>query len=202
MTRFENSNGLNEMTDDLPKPIASSSRFSATYAVEYLLYISKKVAEPTIHELLKIRYFADKLHLSFYGMTGSGDGYVAMKFGPVGSSTYDVLKAARGENSNFISSEYYRAVAGSLRVIGESVTALREANVEELSPADIECLDAAIAEYGNMDFGARTEISHDSAWKKGWETAKRNGSLQGKMGLMDIVQTLENADDVLECMTA
>lgn len=202
MTKIENSNGLDERADDLPDPIASSSRFSATQAVEYLLYICKKVAEPTIHELLKIRYFADKLHLSFYGMNGSGDTYVAMKFGPVGSSTYDILKAARGENSNFIPQEYYRAVAGALHVSGEKVAALREADLDELSQADIECLDAAIVEYGNIDFSTRTEISHDSAWKKGWETAKRNGSLQGKMELMDIVQTLENADDVLECINA
>lgn len=200
MEKIEHFNGFD--TSVGVDPIASSSRFSAGRAVEYLLYICKRVAAPTIHELLKIRYFADKVHLSHYGMTGSGDNYVAMRFGPVGSSTYDLLKAARGEESRFIPQEYYRVVSGALRVTNENVLALREANVDELSQADIECLDAAIAEYGNMHFGTRTDISHDDAWKKGWEIAQRNQTLQGKMELVDIVHTLENADDVLECLSA
>lgn len=183
---------------DVPVAIAQTSRFSPARAVEYLLYIANRVEKPTIHELLKIRYFADKLHLSAYGMVASGDNYVAMKFGPVGSKTYDLLKAARGEKSNFIPPAFYDAVAGSLQVVGEAATALRAANMDELTPADIQCLDDAIATYGGMDFESRTEISHDDAWKKGWDEAQKTKALQGEMKLVDIAHTLQNADEVLE----
>lgn len=192
----------NAAGDDMPAAMARLSRFSAKRAVEYLLYIAKKLEAPTIHEVLKIRYFADKLYLSSYGITASGDNYVAMKFGPVGSATYDLLKAARGEKNQFIPSAFYEAVANSLQVKDESVVALRDAKVEELPRADIECLDKAIAEFGNIEFFTRTDISHDDAWKKGWAEAQKNKAQQGEMKLVDIAQTLENADEVLECMSA
>lgn len=73
--------------------------FAPDKALESVLYIAAHLAEPTIHEVLKIRYFADKLHLAQYGFLASGDEYVAMKFGPVASSTYNLLKAARGDQS-------------------------------------------------------------------------------------------------------
>jgi uncharacterized phage-associated protein len=182
--------------------ITQASRFSPKHAVEYLLYIANRVKTPTIHELLKIRYFADKLHLSAYGVTASGDDYVAMKFGPVGSHTYDLLKAARGERSNFIPADFYAAVANALQVVDEVAKPLRDAVVDELTEADVECLNDAISTYGNMDFEARTHISHDTAWEKGWKEAQRNKAQRGEMKFLDIVHTLENADDVLEYISA
>jgi uncharacterized phage-associated protein len=76
--------------------------FSPHKAVESLLYVVARLIEPTVHEALKIRYFADKLHLAKYGWLASGDEYVAMQFGPVASSTYNLIKAARGDQSGWI----------------------------------------------------------------------------------------------------
>jgi hypothetical protein len=187
---------------DMPAAIIRSSRFSASRAVEHLVYIAMRVSAPTIHELLKIRYFADKLHLSEFGMTASGDDYVAMKFGPVGSHTYDLLKAARGDKNQFIPQAFYALVTDAIKVAGENVTALRDAKIEKLSRSDIGCLDEAIGKYKNMNFTTRTALSHDAAWEKGWSEAQQAKAQQGEMKLVDIAQTLENAAEVLECISA
>ncbi|QHC93887.1 hypothetical protein PspR84_04350 [Pseudomonas sp. R84] len=166
--------------------------FSPKVAVDVMLYVSARLKNPTIHEVLKIQYFADKLHFSRYGFMPSGDKYIAMEFGPVGSKTYDVIKAARGERNRFIPESFVDATKGALEVKGSQVIALSEADVSKLSAAQVECLDEAITEYGNMDFGKRTTISHDEAWDKGWARSNK------AMMTMDIVRTLPNADEIIE----
>ncbi|MCE0881038.1 Panacea domain-containing protein [Pseudomonas putida] len=170
--------------------------FSPEVAVDVLLYVSKRLENPTIHEVLKIQYFADKLHLSRYGFMPSGDAYVAMEFGPVGTKTYDLIKAARGERNRFIPPSFVAATSGHLEVRGSDVVVLDDPDLSMLSEAQIECLDDAISEYGNMDFKKRTAISHDEAWDKGWARAGKN------MLTMDIVGTLQNADEVREHLSS
>lgn len=170
--------------------------FSPEVAVDVLMYVSKRLQNPTVHEVLKIQYFADKLHLSRYGFMPSGDTYIAMEFGPVGSKTYDLIKAARGEHNRFIPASFVAATRGHLEVRGSDVLVLDEPDLSMLSEAQIECLDDAISEYGNMDFGRRTEISHDEAWDKG---SVRPGK---HMLTMDIVGTLQNADEVRDHLSS
>ena len=174
--------------------------FSAPRALESILYASRRVLAPTMHEVLKLRYFADKLHLSRYGFTASGDDYKAMEFGPVGSGAYDLLKAARGVRNNFIPPSYVALVADALRVEESAdayVIPLREANTDYLSAAELECLDEAIEKWGNLPFDVRTKLSHDAAYDKAWARAE-NSPIQPT----DIAATLQNAEDVLEYMAA
>lgn len=166
--------------------------FSPKMAIDVMLYVSSRLKNPTIHEVLKIQYFADKLHFSRYGFMPSGDNYIAMEFGPVGSKTYNLIKAARGDRNKYIPESFVAATDGSLEVRGISVIALSEPDLSMLSEAQIECLDEAIGEYGNMDFGKRTMISHDAAWEKGWARSSK------AMATVDIVHTLPNADEVME----
>ncbi|MCV4291005.1 Panacea domain-containing protein [Pseudomonas capsici] len=165
--------------------------FSPDVAVDVMLYVSTRLKNPTIHEVLKIQYFADKLHLSRYGFMPSGDTYVAMEFGPVGTKTYDLIKAARGERNRFIPASFVTATADHIQVNGADVVVLGEPDLSKLSEAQIECLDDAISQYGNMDFKKRTDISHDEAWHNGRARATKC------MLTQDIVSTLENADEVI-----
>jgi uncharacterized phage-associated protein len=174
------------------------STFSPIKAIETLLYISQHLKQPTIHEVLKIQYFADKLHAQDYGFMPSGDDYVAMQFGPVGSTTYDIIKAARGEITNF-NRKFAPLVKEALEVkADDSVIALREPDTEYLSRAQTRCIDEAIAQYGNMPFTERTEISHDEAWTAAWDKAVACKKLQSPMSNRDIINTLPNAQEILE----
>jgi uncharacterized phage-associated protein len=173
--------------------------FSAEKALESMLYIASKLAQPTVHEVLKIRYFADKLHLADFGFMASGDDYVAMKFGPVATTTYNLLKAARGDQSGWIHPRLYELAIGALEVSRSTnrVSALREPDLERLSAADIATLDQALFRYGNMPFAQRTALSHDSAWQAAWDTATEDEAGQSPIKLADIAATLPNAQEVI-----
>jgi hypothetical protein len=67
-----------------------------------------------------------------------------------------------------------------------------------LAPADRECLEEALRQYGNMPFGARTELSHDAAWANAWQTANDDEMGQSPMPVLDIAETLTNAADVID----
>lgn len=174
------------------------STFSPIKAIETLIYISQRLKQPTIHEVLKIQYFADKLHVQDYGFMPSGDDYVAMKFGPVGSTTYDIIKAARGEITNY-NKEFLPLVKDSIKVkTDDTVVALRPPETDYLSMAQMRCIDDAIEQYGNMPFDERTEISHDNAWTAAWDKAKAGKKLQSPMHNKEIINTLPNAQDIFE----
>lgn len=173
--------------------------FSPNRAIEALIFISQRLANPTIHEVLKIQYFADKLHFSRFGFMASGDKYVAMKFGPVASNTYNAIKAARGERGAWIHPTLVHLVDGAIEIRdGNKIVPMREADLDQLSPADIECLSEAIKQYGDMPFRERTELSHDDAWKKAWEAACDDNVFAGDMSAVDIALTLPNAEEVIE----
>ncbi|ORC47815.1 hypothetical protein B2G74_22170 [Burkholderia sp. A27] len=173
--------------------------FSPERALESLLYLAINLKNATIHEVLKLRYFADKIHLQRYGSIASGDDYVAMKFGPVASNTYNMIKAARGERNGWIHPRFVEAVDGALSVPdGLHLKAMRGPNTNRLSAADLECLSEALRLYGNMPFDERTELSHDAAWKKAWDAAADESIKAGEMPIVEIASTLENAKEVLE----
>jgi uncharacterized phage-associated protein len=178
---------------------AKEITFSPDKALESVLYIASKLGKPTVHEVLKIRYFADKLHLADYGFMASGDDYVAMKFGPVASTTYNMLKAARGDQSGWIHPRLYTLISGALEVSRASnlVIHLREPNLDLLSSADIASLDQALRRYGNMPFAQRTELSHDAAWLAAWNAATEDEAGQSPIKLEDIAATLPNTEEII-----
>lgn len=178
--------------------------FSPEKALEYTLHIASCLKNPTVHEVLKVRYFADKLHLAAYGFVASGDDYVAMRFGPVASGTYNLLKAARGDQSGWIHPLFAEVVDDALKVERGTnrVVPLREANLDFLSKADVDVLNQALERYGNMSFTERTNISHDSAWESAWATAKDDEAGQSPMAVQAIAATLENAHEVIAHLNA
>lgn len=173
--------------------------FSPKKALESTLFIASRLQNPTIHEVLKLRYFADKLHLSEFGFMPSGDEYVAMRFGPVASSTYRLLAAARGDQHAFINPAFYEVIDGALDVERKThrVKPLRDADLDYLAKSDVEILEKAITLYGNMSFKERTDLSHDSAWQAAWDAATADEAGQSDMPLESIIGTLENSEELL-----
>lgn len=55
-------------------------------------YVLNTLGKAQFHELFKILYFADQEHIKIYGRPITGDKYIAMKYGPVPSFLYDILK--------------------------------------------------------------------------------------------------------------
>jgi uncharacterized phage-associated protein len=60
-------------------------------SVQTIHFLLKTFGEMNKLKLMKIVYFADKRHLIFGGRTITGDNYVAMRLGPVGSTVLNIL---------------------------------------------------------------------------------------------------------------
>lgn len=172
---------------DTHTPTRIRFKFDAEKAVEAILYVANRVGDPGFHRISKLLYFADREHLAKYGRFICGDSYVAMKHGPVPSGTYDILKYVRGDGLSCPvphASESFRVDDPPWRVVY-----FRDADMDSLSESERECLDSAIAKYGNMSFGQLTTVSHDKAW----ESADENEFIL----VEQIVATLPDADELL-----
>lgn len=174
-----------------PSPMAVSAiQFRPEQALELVLYVAKRLPHPSFHSVSKVLYFADKLHLSRYGSLMSDDTYVAMRYGPVPSGIYNLLKAAGGRREPLIPSHWFDLLAGALTVEGEHrVRALRDADLNMISNAQRACLDASIKENGRLSFDKLAKKSHDKAW----HSADQNEIIE----LAAIAKTLPNAREVL-----
>lgn len=160
-------------------------RIDIEKALEVLLYVTKRVRN--IYNALKVLYFADKMHLGRYGRLIYGDSYVAMAHGPVPSAAYDLVKDARGEGVFQMPVETRQ----SLTVEANQIIPGREAKLDLLSESEIECLDEAIAQYGELPFGALKKASHED---KAFQSADDNDF----MSLEAIAESLPDSDLLLD----
>ena len=136
-------------------------RLDTDKAVESILYIAKNVKNPTFHTISKVLYFADQLHIVKYGRFIVGDQYIAMKNGPVPSSIYDMLKYVRGDRSSCPSPKIRDLFSVKQNYV---VVPYRDADLDEFSDSDIECLDMSISENGDLSFDELTKKSHDRVY--------------------------------------
>ena len=118
-----------------------------TQCVQIMKYITKNLLDPDIYDVLKILYFADKIHLLKYGQWIVPDEYIKMEFGPVPRECCDILKFIEGIN---FEETYDEAIKNELLIdINKKIYCLTDPDCEYLSISNIECLDKAIKEYKN-----------------------------------------------------
>jgi uncharacterized phage-associated protein len=160
-------------------------RFDREKAIEALLYIAQETTN--VYTVLKVMYFADKAHLEKYGRLICGDSYVAMRYGPVPSGAYDLVKSEREDVGCWTGF----AKPDAFTVVGNDIVPKRAAKLDLLSESDRECLDAALKKYGHLPFGALVEISHQD---KAYKAADENDFIP----LEVIVGNLPNGDALLE----
>ncbi len=120
-------------------------------AVEMMIYIVSQVPNCDKHQLMKTCFFSDLNHLENYGRPVTGNKYIKMNYGPVPSEIYNIIQRPLPDE-NYIEVEGY------------NLKALREANLKKLSKSDVKSIDYAVRLLSDMDFQARTEISHGHAW--------------------------------------
>lgn len=163
--------------------------FERSVAIEAILYLANRVHRPTILSISKLLYLADKTHLETWASFISGECYVAMKFGPVPSHSYDLMKNAAEESLyGFTVTEDY-----NLRV-------QRDANLERLSGAARKSLDNTLGNYGSLPLWDLLDKSHDVAWRAAWDERGTRQSV--RIPVEAIVATLEDSDALLEHLQA
>lgn len=134
-----------------------STTLSKEKTIAALLFIcyNSKDRERDLYSLLKILYFAEKEHLLKYGRTITGDQIVAMKYGPVLSYAYDILKPVNVNSSYF-------------EVEDNVVQALQEPDMGYLSESDVSCLLSSIKVNENLNFTQLKDKSHDASYNEAW----------------------------------
>ncbi len=162
----------------------------AEKALEAILYVTRSTND--LFHIVKILYYADKLHLENYGRQITGDYYVKMPDGPVPSGAYDLIKIARGDEYTYEAKVINVHPKNALNVEGDVVTPKREPDEDYLSDSDKECLDEAIKKYANMDGKKLWKIVHQ---EKSYNKAEKNRAIP----LRDIISLdIQNGKDILE----
>ncbi|KRT17821.1 hypothetical protein ASU31_00550 [Pedobacter ginsenosidimutans] len=141
----------------------------AINSILYILNVLKGQGIPSdLHKVMKLLYFSDREHLVTYGFPITGDTYLKQQFGPVPSFSNYVVK---GEEPDF---------KGIVSKDGIILSTDQQADLDDLSQSEVECLDHAIKKYSQYSFEDLTEISHDHAWNNSdWEIGYDKIAVEG-----------------------
>ncbi|MCP4091515.1 MAG: SocA family protein [Gammaproteobacteria bacterium] len=164
-------------------------QFDSEKTVEAIVYIAERLRpqNSTIYTVVKLLYFADRIHLNDFGRLITGDRYVAMRNGPVPSKSYDIVKSVRGDGCSINAAH----ASSSFNITGKyNLVPLRKADVDLFSDSEIESLDKVIRKDGSKSFGELKRKSHDPAFKE----ADDNDF----MSLESIVRSLPNSESLLK----
>ena len=161
-------------------------KFDEPKAIETILYLSNRITESCRYTICKMLYLADKVSLGKYGRFIFGESYSAMGQGATPSKAYDLLKQIAEEPID------------ELRVKGNAVIPLRDANLNHLSESDIECLDQTITIYDKDTPKMRTD-AHDAAWEEAWDN--RGSKRSADIAIQNIAKTLTDSKDLIAYLT-
>jgi uncharacterized phage-associated protein len=163
-----------------------------TKTLNAALYVLNILGEAYYHKIFKILYFADQDHLKNYGRPITGDAYQAMHFGPVPSFLYDILKAAEKGSHPF---QEAMEMSGSFSVRRNGnlplATAIKEADIDELSGSELDILSTCIEENKRLNFEQLVTKSHDDAW------TDAAASMDIEMSYLNIAKAAGTSDDMI-----
>lgn len=138
----------------------------------------------------KLVYIMDREHLKKYGRTITGDWYYALRYGPVPSSTLNLLNADAGNSA-------YRALGKTLDALAEDIgealryrdehirievalddrpfIALGKPDFDLLSESDVEEIDVVLKRHSRAATSSLVDLVHEfPEWKRHWhENGKR-----------------------------
>ncbi len=168
--------------------------FQREKAIEMVLYLAQRLDNPTVLQICKLMYFADKRHLDDWGQFLCGNDYVAMVHGPVPTDVYNMLDKAREKGSEDF--EVFQKKGEHNTKPQPHIKPLREENMEKISEAAQQTLDWALREYGNFPIGKLREISHkEEAWKKAWD--EESSKKRFDMPLLSIASSLSDSETLI-----
>lgn len=174
--------------DELPTLVPNDSKIlEAILLVIEVAEACGKMA--TQFDIAKTIFLADLRHLESYGRPITFDNFFAMKFGPVPSRTYDMLKP----NFDWAAIGLEGAPWHTLQVNAQTreyCRPKRSANRRKLSGTDISLLNQSFQDVKAMGFGRTSDVTHQlPAYQNAWGS---RGSLEAKK--MDLRELLTDFD--------
>ena len=166
--------------------------------VECLLYLLTKVEDLDQYKACKLIYLADVEHLNRFGRPITYDSIVALKKGPVPSTTYDIIKGnANGRKRvNFDDLPFDRKVEGKFIYL---VNPKRAVNMKKLSESDIQILDEIIEEYAHQNFDELSNLTHEHiAYKNAWDARGQKDRV--RMRVEDMIEDAPDKEDLIDVL--
>lgn len=180
--------------------------FSRERCLEALLLIASELGPASAVDVLRVRYAADKLHLSKFGFFPGGSEYVAGADGAVEAGTARLLEAAWQEmDASAPDRRFLSLLKGSVAVEPpggkDRVKAHRKPEPSFLSDSELQCVRQAAAHYLHLAPEAKSRTAKDEAWSHAWNK-RAAGATSAPIPITEIARTLENAEEVLAYLEA
>lgn len=150
----------------------------------------------TFAQVMKVIYFADKIHLTRFGRPISGDTYIRMEHGPVPSIAYNMLKL-----DAFLDEDILLAIQDSITVRRDGeiphvyCVEDREIDQDVFSRTDLECLEESVSKYGSMSMSSLRRITHQEL---AWIEAPANGPMDYALMIDDEEVRMELEKELVE----
>jgi uncharacterized phage-associated protein len=161
-------------------------------SVQVIYFLLKTFGEIDKLKLVKIIYFADKRHLIFGGRTITGDTYMAMKYGPVGSMVLNVLdrnvERLESEQLQYID----RYIQQGARKYSYKCT---ENNMvyDQLSESDKKTLTKIGEKFNIMDGQELVKLTHKyPEWSNFEEVLRKEPNTCKQIALVDLFSSIDN----------
>lgn len=140
--------------------------FNFRKTIQAIHYIVSRLGESNFMKIIKLIYMSDRYHLRNYGNTITADDYKALKLGPVGSATKNLLKRDDFFFQN-LENEDVMYFDKLLTVNNMDIAVHDPCDYAELSLSEREALDFAIDSFGGFDQFQLADITHDyPEWKR------------------------------------
>ena len=162
-----------------------------------LLYIIKHSDENKrdVYSIVKTAYYAQAYHFADWALPLYKDTIVALRFGPVPSNIYNILKMARGDEREvaFHNADNFHLASDAISFSNEVFIADEEPDMDYLSESDIESLDKAIEKISTMSFDDIVHETHSSEWEKAFKSPSSH-----KMDNINIARERGAPEDVIQ----
>ena len=157
--------------------------FNPEKLVQALAYFAERgVADLDKMKAAKLLFHVDKYHLLTYGRPVLGDSYACMEYGPVPSTSLNVMGDVIADDPAYppvakpLFDEFISVQSAGRKY--PVFCAKKAPDLDAFSDSDIEALDRVIAEHGTKSPRQLSEESHlEPAWKIANEARPRGSSV-------------------------
>lgn len=147
---------------------------------------------------VKLVYLADRENINRFGFPILDERRVSMKHGPVNSFTYDHIKGEVPPENDCGWSEFVSDRSG--HNVGLASDDIDIDDLDELSDAEIQTLEAVWEKFGGLDQWALVRLTHDPnvipEWRDPKSTVSRVISLSAIMEALEIPEFRKHAAEI------
>lgn len=143
---------------------------------------------------IKLIWLADRLHLRTYGRTITGDVYFALPYGPVPSTTRDIL-----ELNSFSLSEDELSYSNEFIVITDKFNykTNKNSDTKVFSQTDLNAIQTIWENYGACDQFKLSELSHQfPEWQKYESALNQKVASRFEMDYLDFFENIQDGSDL------